>query len=166
MKAWRIASGLTQKELADQLGVSQQAISCWEKGYDKPSHSVATQIMALIFHNDVEKAERNFIEKDTSLRCLIDLDTGHLFAVSHGLQRYYPSFIDDMAPLRDEILVLFRAEIDVNKIISGELTAPAKATEKTLTFTAENILWYARKKRVGAHNLVEVFFIVTDRNDI
>ena len=37
IKAMRIKRGLTQKQLADRLGVKQQNVSDWERGERSPS---------------------------------------------------------------------------------------------------------------------------------
>ena len=37
IKALRLARGLSQKALADALGISDRAISKWEKGISQPS---------------------------------------------------------------------------------------------------------------------------------
>jgi len=37
-------AGLTQAKLAEQLGVSQQAVGLWERGKNMPSHELVVQI--------------------------------------------------------------------------------------------------------------------------
>lgn len=39
--------GLTQAKLAEQLGVSQQAVGLWERGKNMPSHELVVQIAKL-----------------------------------------------------------------------------------------------------------------------
>lgn len=40
-------TGLTQAKLAEQLGVSQQAVGLWERGKNMPSHELVVQIAKL-----------------------------------------------------------------------------------------------------------------------
>lgn len=40
IRAARKAANLTQKQLAEQLGVTQAAVSTWELGVARPSHKV------------------------------------------------------------------------------------------------------------------------------
>ena len=48
IKSLRMQNGLTQKELADKLHITSQAVSRWEKGEVEPSVSTIGQ-MAEIF---------------------------------------------------------------------------------------------------------------------
>ena len=45
IKAERISKGLTQKQLADKIGVHQTAVSQWEKGITQPSASTVSKII-------------------------------------------------------------------------------------------------------------------------
>ena len=47
LKTLRKAKGLTQKQLANTLGVDQRTISAWEKGVCEPSFSVLAEICCI-----------------------------------------------------------------------------------------------------------------------
>ena len=47
LKALRTAKGLTQKELANILGVDQRTVSAWEKGVCEPSFSMLYKLCEL-----------------------------------------------------------------------------------------------------------------------
>ena len=48
LRAARIASSLTQRQLADMLGVSDAAISRWESGRDNPSFDLLPDLRAAV----------------------------------------------------------------------------------------------------------------------
>ena len=64
IKKFRLKNGLTQKDLADKLFVTSQAISRWEKEDVEPSITTITQ-MAKIFNISVDElvGNKNKIEK-------------------------------------------------------------------------------------------------------
>ena len=47
LKALRKAKGLTQKELANILGVDQRTVSAWEKGVCEPSFAMLYKLCEL-----------------------------------------------------------------------------------------------------------------------
>ena len=44
LKDLRLAAGLTQKQVADRLGVSPQAISRWENNYTEPNMAAVAEL--------------------------------------------------------------------------------------------------------------------------
>ncbi len=48
LKKWRKKAGLTQAELAEQLGVSQNTVSYWEIGKVKPDLLTAERLAAAL----------------------------------------------------------------------------------------------------------------------
>lgn len=59
LKAWRLASGLTQCEVANALEVDQSAVSNWEKGKVRPlkKHQVK---LAKLYECSVEELMDGF----------------------------------------------------------------------------------------------------------
>jgi transcriptional regulator with XRE-family HTH domain len=47
LKQMRISSGLTQKQLAENLGISPQTLSGYETGYGEPNFSTVLKIAQL-----------------------------------------------------------------------------------------------------------------------
>ena len=47
LKNLRKAKGLTQKQLADRLGVDQRTVSAWENGVCEPSFSILLSLCRL-----------------------------------------------------------------------------------------------------------------------
>ena len=48
LKACRKELGMTQKEIADQLGITFQAYSAWERGIKEPSKEKASQLEKIL----------------------------------------------------------------------------------------------------------------------
>lgn len=48
LKSLRKLSGFTQKQLADELGVSLKTVSHWESGYTEPSLSMLSRLRQLL----------------------------------------------------------------------------------------------------------------------
>jgi len=78
--------GLTQVELADLLGVSEQAVQSWESGRRNPSVVAEKALLALIAIHRLEKNpglpncwEREGCAKETCKECSVyQLKQGHL----------------------------------------------------------------------------------------
>ena len=51
LKSLRTANKLTQKQLADKIGVDQRTVSAWEKGICEPNFSILSKLCE-IFNED------------------------------------------------------------------------------------------------------------------
>ena len=51
LKTLRTANKLTQKQLADKIGVDQRTVSAWEKGICEPNFSILSKLCE-IFNED------------------------------------------------------------------------------------------------------------------
>ena len=73
IKKLRIQKGLTQKQLGEEIGVSKQAISNWERG--KNSTDIDTlRLLAKFFEVSVEELiEPSLKEDDNINKCVIDI---------------------------------------------------------------------------------------------
>lgn len=71
IKKLRIENGLTQKEFADRLGVTYQAVSKWENGKNLPDISLL-QLISLLFHVNIDDLlsgeEKNYLLRDNKKR--------------------------------------------------------------------------------------------------
>jgi transcriptional regulator with XRE-family HTH domain len=67
LRSAREAAGLSQGDVAEQLGVSQGAVSMWETGQSRPALSRIRRIAEVLGVDDVEltrAAEVRFVEKE------------------------------------------------------------------------------------------------------
>ena len=79
IKKLRKEKNLTQKQLADMLGVTYQAVSKWERGLNIPDISILKEI-SRIFDVDmdtmitgVEKKHKKYIPKECDIDLLEDI---------------------------------------------------------------------------------------------
>ena len=54
LRKYRLAAGLSQKELAGKLFVSQQAVARWENGLAKPRADLLPEL-AVLFHCTIDE---------------------------------------------------------------------------------------------------------------
>lgn len=58
-KLWRVANGLTQGGAARRFGVTQQAVSAWERGKANTGHELPAWVVAAIKLLDEERGKDN-----------------------------------------------------------------------------------------------------------
>ncbi len=103
--AWRKAERLTQGQLARLLGVSQQAVSNWERNLDVPSAKAEAAIRSMMAKADYLTVDATLITAQNAIRALFDLDGIKLCATSRGFQRLWPSTADLIdRPLADLLM--------------------------------------------------------------
>ena len=117
IKSLRMQNGLTQKELADKLHITSQAISRWEKGEVEPSVSTIGQ-MAEIFgvttdeiiggpdkkpaEKIVTKVEKEYIvTKDKPVLAVCDICKKNLFLTNDIIKK---DMRDDDGEMREHII--------------------------------------------------------------
>ena len=72
LKARRKELKLTQKEIAEQLGISFQAYSAWERGVKEPSQEKVTQL------ENILKVPKGYFTQIEIVRLYHSLRCGHL----------------------------------------------------------------------------------------
>lgn len=117
IKSLRMQNGLTQKELADKLHITSQAVSRWEKGEVEPSVSTIGQ-MAEIFgvttdeiiggpdkkpaEKIVTKVEKEYIvTKDKPVLAVCDICKKNLFLTNDIIKK---NMRDDDGEMREHII--------------------------------------------------------------
>lgn len=92
LRAWRRLNGIKQLALADMLGVSQAAVSCWETGRETPSAELMKRIHDMISQQEVDEVllERVFTERQPGIMALYDLDGVRFLAASRGYRALWP----------------------------------------------------------------------------
>lgn len=107
IRTWRQLNGVKQSALAHMLGVSQPAVSRWERGLDMPEPQRLAQIRSLMAGSTRDEAtlQTLFVSRQSAVRALIDYDTMSMVAVSDGFRAFWPgtsALID--VPLRDRLV--------------------------------------------------------------
>jgi len=69
IKYYRKQKNLTQKELADKLGISHDTVSLWEKGKSKPDYDTLRKICVLyeITGDEILELETEFQRKQVKI---------------------------------------------------------------------------------------------------
>lgn len=170
LMAWRRSEGLTQTDLARRLGVSQQAISYWERGKDIPGPSHMAQIRSLLTQSGELNIEKAFIRNQTTVRALFDCDDLKLLGVSAGFANIWPDFsrmID--VPLRNDLVnesaalygdASFRAAIMRKDIVAAAGVSERHVRlEKDIAFKHR---WFVRMRHFGARMVGDMIFETCD----
>lgn len=122
LRAWRRANLLKQEVLAARLGVSQSAISNWERGHDTPSLAAMKRLrdlMASATRDDLA-IERLAISRQRDVRFIADLDRVRLLAVSQGYRALWPSFSAELGrAFRDHLVGETRIFVEDPEIRAG-----------------------------------------------
>jgi transcriptional regulator with XRE-family HTH domain len=93
LKRWRRANLVKQVSLAQDLGVTQAAISRWENEIDMPSPMMARRLAQIMLRTaNAATLEVRFIEQQSTVRALLDLDGTRLLASSKGFKTLWPKF--------------------------------------------------------------------------
>lgn len=106
LREWRKSQRLKQGVVAEFLGVSQVAVSNWERGFSRPSPGIASRIENEIFRSTRETDRAvSCIRFMTAPVVLFDLDSVSIRGWSRGTKPFWPE-IDRMAgiPLRDRLV--------------------------------------------------------------
>ena len=75
IKELRDASGMTQTELAERIGVSKSVISAYEKGIRNPSHKVIQSIAEVFGISALSFYERGYFKNQSVTIDITDLNS-------------------------------------------------------------------------------------------
>lgn len=166
LAAWRRSEGLTQTELARRLGVSQQAISYWERGKDLPGAAHMAQIRTLLSQSGELNIEKTFIRDQTTMRALFDCEDMRLLGVSAGFAKVWPDFsrmID--VPLRGDLVNESAALYDDPSVRSAimrkEIIAASGVSERQVRLDKDFAFkhrWFVRIRQFGARFVGDMLF--------
>lgn len=166
LAAWRRSEGLTQTDLARRLGVSQQAVSYWERGKDVPGPAHMAQIRSLLTQSGELNIEKAFIRNQTTIRALFDCDDLRLLGVSAGFAALWPDFsrlID--VPLRNDLVnesaALYGDASFRKAIMCKDIVAAAGVSERHVRLDKDIAFkhrWFVRIRHFGARMVGDMIF--------
>lgn len=173
IEKYRKEKGLTQNQLAKQLGVSNTAISKWEHGYNLPdiglleplSNILGIDMLSLLIseneakeeHNPIkQKQKRNKLIKTSIIILLFILSIVTLQVITHN---YYQKEIQTIKDNQIKVYRFYSYESDIvangyliindkgTKIIFDELTTQNKEIEKEEIVSAK-LHFYINDERI------------------
>ncbi len=166
LAAWRRSEGLTQAELALKLGVSQQAISYWERGRDVPGSAHMAKIRQLLSQSGELNVEKAFIRNQRTVRAVFDCDDLRMLAVSAGFNAVWPQFAQLLeVPMRDD-LVNESAELYADSgfrqaIAKKEIIAVSGTSERHVRLPSDYPFkhrWFMRVRHFGSRMVGDMIF--------
>jgi len=166
IRTWRMASGMSQKLLAASLGVSQQAISYWEKGVDRPSSKVMSALRDLMMTDRSFMAEKVSVENAKLVSALVDIEGTKLVSTSRGFAQLWPSLLQYRdTPLENhlvgELAILAHDRQFRREIMGREIIAVTGISDRHLDFENDHAIrhrWHLRFRSIGFFHLGEMIF--------
>lgn len=166
LAAWRRSEGLTQAELALRLGVSQQAISYWERGRDVPGAAHMAKIRQLLTQSGELNAEKAFIRDQQTVRAVFDCDDLRMLACSAGFNAVWPQFAQLIeVPMRDDLVnesaVLYADTSFRQAIAKKEIFAISGISERHVRLPSDQPFkhrWFMRVRHFGSRMVGDMIF--------
>ena len=191
IEKYRKEKGLTQNQLAKQLGVSNTAISKWEHGYNLPdiglleplSNILGIDMLSLLIseneakeeHNPIkQKQKRNKLIKTSIIILLFILSIVTLQVITYN---YYQKEIQTIKDNQIKVYRFYSYESDIvangylilndngTKIIFDELTTQNKEREKEEIVSAE-LYFYINDERIYKLKIKEKENLIYEKREI
>ena len=173
IKIWRHVNGLGQKDLALRLGVTQQAVSNWERNKDLPSQQIISKLKDLIATSNELLIDRAFISNQSTVRALIDLDGAKLVGFSFGFKNIWNDFcaLYDM-PLEEKLInelqwLSLNHQVR-NEIYNGEIPILSGISNKHIDVNmgpAFKHRWHICFRRYGTRIIADMIFEPCDAQE-
>ena len=121
LKARRKELKLTQKEIAEQLGISFQAYSAWERGVKEPSEEKVTQLEKILKVPKGYFTQIEIVRLYTSLHTFVDMILEKFFW--HGRYLLSLFFLNQVASIDYHFFFPFigKAVIETDNFDLGEI---------------------------------------------
>ena len=136
IRTWRRVNLIKQSRLAAEFGVSQQAVSAWERGLALPSQQVLSRLrtmMARGLHAPL-LADAAFVKGQSTIRALVDTDGARLMDYSKGFSLRWQEFcIFQGEYLEDRLVNEIQSVIHSSmraEIISGDIAVLSGVSER------------------------------------
>jgi transcriptional regulator with XRE-family HTH domain len=168
LRVWRRLNCIKQEALGAALGVTQPAVSRWERGLDEPSPEVLRRLRDLMAQSQRDELaiERAFLGRQASMRAFFDLDGLRLLGMSAGLRGHWPHMMRLVDRRLADHLVgdvgrLFADNTLAAEAQAGSIVLISGVADKHLRFENRNAFrhrWYARIRRYGPRLISDMHY--------
>lgn len=166
LKLWRKAEGISQQVLAFRLGISQQAVSHWERGLDVPNQKVFQKLQTIMAVSSELNSEVKLIERQLTIRALFEIDGIKLITTSKGFNDYWPNLASSKeTPLADflvnEAASLYATDSIHQEIKSSHLLAASGVSERHMSLSDDGEIkhrWFTRFRHYGHRIVADMIF--------
>jgi len=173
LAAWRRSEGIAQADLALRLGVSQQAISLWERGKDAPDKNNLGKLKDIMRTSSSLAVENAFIKDQAAIRALVNFDGVEILGTSMGFKTIWPLLGQLGArPLEDKMTGesgrLVHCAENRAEVLKGDIVMAAGVSLRHLQLDGDVAFkhrWFARFRRIGAMVVADISFEPCDPED-
>jgi transcriptional regulator with XRE-family HTH domain len=173
LRLWRKSNFIKQLALAEDLGVTQAAISRWENGLDIPSPTMSRRLADIMARTDRSVIpEGRFIEKQSTVRAIFDIDGVRLMHSSQGFKSLWPNisemtsffFIDYL--IGESSILIYDEEYNRN-LRNGAIISVSGVSDRHVSLDLDSCVrhrWHICKRSMGARVLIEMAFEPCDHS--
>lgn len=165
LNRWRRANHIKQSHLASSLGVSQQAISAWERGTCLPSPTILARLRAMMRSTEPLNLDLAFIRNQSSIRAIIDLDGFIVLENSAGFANIWSDFLPQRGLALEDRLINEAQAIADNEIRwqiwAGDVALISGVSERHVDLdlgTAFLHRWQICFRRYGSRVVAEMVY--------
>ncbi len=168
LRLWRRLNCMKQEALGAAIGVTQSAVSRWERGLDEPSPEMSRRLRDLMAQTERDELaiERAFLGRQASMRAFFDLDGIRLLGLSAGLMAHWPHMTRLLDRRLAEHLVgdvgrLFADAAFTAEVRNGDVILISGVADQHLRFENRNAFrhrWHARIRSYGQRMISDMHY--------
>ena len=146
LRQYRKDKGLTQQELADQLGVSNKTVSRWESGSYPDVTTLVALARALAVNPDLLLMDEPYGQMDIKLRFYLEDEVVRLWKETGSTVLFITHNIEEAVYLAERILILSNKPTTIKEDFKVDLPRPRDVTSPEFTkirqYVTDQIKWW------------------------